>query len=136
MRKTGGQIGGTLISICTLMVFMIDTVCYACVFFKLRRAAATAQASTGGSRGSTKYHRSARVMVVFVGAYFIQNWPAMIYYIWAYLQSPPMVLIVVLVIFVNMGGLFNAFAYTFVRKRYQSVAANESIQTVSQAVQS
>ena len=75
---------------------------------------------TAAGGGTSKYHKSANIMIIFVATYFFQNWPAMIYYIWAYFVDPPIALVVLLVVLVNMGGLFNAVAYTLIRRKYQA----------------
>ena len=64
-----------------------------------------------------RYAKTARVMTIFVVAYLAQWWPSILLSVWSYIAPPPIVIMLLIVIFANMGGVFNFLAYTFVRKR-------------------
>ena len=57
-------------------------------------------------------------MMAIVIAYFAQWWPFSIYQAWYIVEQPPIILVQCIVIFCNLGGVFNFFAYTFIRRRY------------------
>ena len=68
------------------------------------------------------------MMMLFVGVYLLQWWPYVVQAIWTIAGVPHLALIIMTVIFANLGGVFNFLAYTFIRKKYSSVgsAGNES----------
>ncbi len=98
--------------------------CYAAVWFTIRRQTKL-QTSAGSeaARKVAKYHRIARIMMIFVVAYVAQWWPLIVSAVWG-LFTGTVAHVVVLwaaVFFCNMGGVFNCVAYTVIRRRYQRV---------------
>ena len=66
-----------------------------------------------------KYTRSARVMLLIVLSYLLQWWPLVVLAVWIYLGGSPIPRIMILVVlFCNLGGVFNGFAYTLMRRNY------------------
>ena len=65
-----------------------------------------------------QYFRSGQIMMVLVLAFMVQWWSWVVHAIWAYFSTPQIWLIFVVVLFCNIGGLLNAFAYTIIRRNY------------------
>ena len=59
-------------------------------------------------------------------AYFGQYWASMIYAAWSLFGQPHIAVIMLVVVFHNMGGVFNFLAYTFIRRRYQAGRGNDT----------
>ena len=57
----------------------------------------------------------AKLFCLLVAASLCQWWPSIIYGIWMFFGDPPNVIILLTVIFVNSGGIFNGIAYTVMR---------------------
>ncbi len=99
--------------------------CYAAVWFTIRRQTKL-QTSAGSeaARKVSKYHRIARIMMIFVVAYVAQYWPFIVSAVWSLFTGTvaPVLVYWAVVFFCNMGGVFNCVAYTLVRRRrYQRV---------------
>ncbi len=94
------------------------TVCvnsYTAVWFKVRKVSKSAGSWTTRQK---KCVQKARVMAVFVVAYFAQWLPGFIVNIWALFARLHVSIGLITVIFVNIGGFFNFVAYTVIRKKY------------------
>src|SRR6218665_515255 len=59
-------------------------------------------------------------MLVFVGVFILQWWSFTLYNIWALVTTPPAPVLVIAVIFINLGGIYNAIAYTIIRRKLQN----------------
>ena len=59
-------------------------------------------------------------MLVFVGVFILQWWSFTLYNIWALVTTPPAPVLVLAVIIINLGGIYNAIAYTIIRRKLQS----------------
>ncbi len=115
MRTSAGPILTNIQGVVVLLFFLAIMLCYAMVWFKL--SAVSKASSSGMTR--TKYHGTARVMMLFVAAFLFQYWPMMLYGAWALFAMPHVSIVILLVLFVNMGGFFNFLAYTVIRRKYQ-----------------
>ena len=78
-----------------------------------------------------------KTMTLFVFSYMVQWSPYMTYTVWSYFSLPPPELLIITVIILNMGGVYNSFAYTIMRKLYDSKDKRErqhEVKTVSTTV--
>ena len=114
MRKSSGPTLTTVLSGALIFTFLANLVCYLLVWGKIQQVARNT-AALGQSNQQTRYHGTARVLMLFVAAYMIQWWAYVTYSIWSLFANPHIVMFVLTVIFTNMGGVFNFVAYTFVR---------------------
>ena len=80
----------------------------------MRRRAAELAAFDSGDR---RRRNAARLMFIFVVIYVLQWWSPVVYDVWAMVAEPPDQFLVVCVFFVNLGGVYNCFAYTLIRRR-------------------
>ena len=112
---------GQIFSISMVAGCLINLTCYTLVWLRIRQSPFGSQASRGRDSVPHKTRRSARVMLIFVLAYFAQNWSVVIYYTWGFFGYPPLALVYLVVTFVNMGGVFNMFAYTVLRRWYNII---------------
>ena len=100
----------------------LDLVMYAEVWYKIKttqkRLKNSSTTQGGGGKDQGRYDKTAKILTLFVASYVVQWWPFMVYAIWAYVALPPMIMYFLTVLFCNMGGVCNFFAYTFVRRSY------------------
>lgn len=114
-------------SMSLILGFMVMLACYTAAWFHIRQAGkktalamkntAFAAAKGPAAGASNKYDNSSRVMMVFVGAYISQWWPAVICCGWKLSEQPPTLVYGAVVFFCNMGGVINFFAYTLIRRK-------------------
>ena len=113
MRRPAGPVLLNVSSYTIILTFTFNLLCYGAVWIKLRQVSHQVAGS--------KYHRTARIMLVFVAVYMAQWWAYVVYSIWELIGVPHVVIRVCSVSFSNIGGLFNFVAYTLVRRRYAHV---------------
>ncbi len=128
MTKDGAIIVFNIYSGAMFATAFLDVFFYMCVWLKIQstsKALSSATGSTtfrsqGGKMVSASdqkaYNKTANILTLFVLAYFAQWWPFMLYGVWSYFGPPPVMIVQLIVIFCTMGGVFNFFAYTFVRR--------------------
>ena len=105
------------IAILQLSLFFGVTLSYGAIWLKIKRTIHLI-----GSN-STRYHNSAKLMMIFVVVFLFQWWPVTVFYIWSFIDAPPAELTVVSGFITNMGGVYNCIAYTVIRRRLQRQAA-------------
>ena len=72
--------------------------------------------------------KSVRIMMVFILVFLLQWWPWSTQAIWSRFTQPPNWLMVCVVLFCNLGGVLNAFAYTFLRRKHLLIVDNRIVQ--------
>ena len=103
-----------------ITVSIICAVLYTGVWVQISRVNKLLKASRG--QDDPKRHvsgrlRTAKILVCFVVAYFAQWWALVLYGIWSFIKPPPPeATLLLVVLFSNLGGVFNFFAYTFIRR--------------------
>ena len=102
-----------------LSTFIFCSVVYIVVGIKLRMHASNLSANN--PQNIQKYNRTAKVMMMYMLAYFAQYAFAIVFNIWSLFAMPPIAMVILIVVFSNMGGFFNFVAYTWARKRYLNV---------------
>ena len=65
-----------------------------------------------------RLNRTAKIMSIFVGMFALQWIWYLIYCIWEMVSTPHISIIFLTVIFTNLGGIFNYYAYTYLRGKY------------------
>ena len=123
MRTNIGPITGNVFSICVVFTFMTCIVCYTLVWLKVRRVST---AAGSWDTQQKKFSNMARVMTLFVLAYIGQWWPYVLQAAWGLFATPPMATIVLSVLIINLGGVYNCLAYTVIRYMYSSSSAKIS----------
>ncbi len=129
-RESIGPILNNILSIIMNVCLMLNVVCYVLIWIKLHQVAVQTNMAASTTR-QQKYHHTARVMMLFIAAYFCQYFWFSIYALWTISYDPPVAILCLAVLFCNLGGLFNLIAYTLVRRRYQQVQAVVSIDITS-----
>ena len=73
-----------------------------------------------------------QVLLLYVLVYLVQWFPSIIF-AWMYGLGlrPPYTLTFAVVIFINMGGLMNCIAYTFIRKKMLQVSSDRTTHEMS-----
>ena len=109
-----------------LAVFIIISVSYGLVLYKIKKITSLLQTymkESGGSGGNgrpgsaqSSTIRSARTMCIFIAAYIFQWFGYTTYSLWSLASPPPVALLAITVLVTNMGGVFNCIAYTVVRR--------------------
>ncbi|ELT88208.1 hypothetical protein CAPTEDRAFT_186432 [Capitella teleta] len=120
MRKSYGPIVNSVYGCAIVGVFLVNAVCYGAIYIKITQAA-----SKTSSSGDNKYHKAAKLMLLFVGVYLWQWWTFVVQALWSFAEDPAVEFYILSVLIINLGGVYNAIAYTIIRKRYASVGANE-----------
>ena len=59
-------------------------------------------------------------MMIFVAVFILQWWCFVVYTVWNMVSIPPPTIFVIAVIFINLGGIYNAIAYTIIRQKLQN----------------
>ena len=114
MRRATGPILTTILSCVLIGTFFANVVCYLLVWGKIQQVSRNTSAF-GQSSQQASYHGTARILMLFVAAYIAQWWPYVTYSVWALFGNPPFLILYLVVLLCNMGGVFNFVAYTFVR---------------------
>ena len=121
MREPAGPILNNVVAGVMILTFSFNLVCYGAVYLKIRQVAKKMAGS--GGKGAGKYHKTAKVMMLFVAVYIGQWWAYIMFSVANLINDPPHVAIMWgSVFFSNLGGMFNFIAFTFVRKKQQSVS--------------
>ena len=122
MRRRFGKLLNNLVATIMIMTFVFNVACYLGIWIKIRQVMQT-------QKKSNKYGRTAKVMMLFVAAYICQWWAFVVHSCWEFFGQPHVSVFWAAVFFSNMGGVFNFFAYSFIRKKYQKVSDERSIGT-------
>ena len=107
-----GRIINNIYTVTKLMCIAVNIICYGLVWGRIKQ-------NNSQSKDSNKYQRSAKIMMLFVTAYIIQVLPLVIFFIWNMFSTPNVYFAVVVMIFYNMGGIFNFLVYILICKKYQ-----------------
>ena len=126
MRQRIGPIMNNVYACCQITIVLVNFTCYILVWGKLRKVPVIAGLSGNAKIKRNKYQRTWKVMMLFVIAYFGQFWPFILYAGWSMFGTPSPVVVIFVVIFCNMGGVFNFLSYTLIRKRCQNVDNHET----------
>ena len=129
VRRPHGYLMTQIFCGVVLIFFFVVAVMYSIISLKLvlttkNRPPASHQGAsyTDTHAGNRKYHKSARVMLIFVIAFLLQIWPIGLYGIVIFFGTPPLYSIFLVVVSINLSGVFDCVAYTIIRKHYQTVA--------------
>lgn len=120
IRKPAGKALNTFYILAMVTVFVINSICYIVVFCKIRHVEKMMSSFRSTETSSLeKYHRSkksAQNMALLVLAFLFQWSLYVAYTLWSFFGSPSNALLVADVVICNLGGVFNAIAYTLMRK--------------------
>lgn len=121
-----------------LLVSMVILISYGMIGVYMKRSAKQS------GNAHNKYLRSTKVMLIFVLVFIFQWWPLAVFAIWAIFAVPHLAILIICVTVINLGGVYNAIAYVFLRthmvqavqssvgaKRGQSHSYKSAIQQVS-----
>jgi hypothetical protein len=101
-----------------VVVFVVNAVCYGAIYYRIRKAAMSQVGASGNAQ--PKYHKTAKLMLLFVAVYLFQWWAFVAQAIWSFAGSPADAMYIVTVFFVNLGGVYNALVCTIIRRKYSS----------------
>ena len=122
MRKPLGTILTNILGGTFLVVFLANMASYLLVWWKISQVnKAVVSGGETQSNKRKKYQRLAKVMMLFVAVFIGQWWAYVAMALWGIFGEPHVALVTCVVIFSNLGGVFNFIAYTLVRKKYQTV---------------
>ncbi|ELU01214.1 hypothetical protein CAPTEDRAFT_205792 [Capitella teleta] len=122
MRPWYGPIVNTVYGMTMVLVFAVNAVCYGAIYLRIRRAAMKTAASS--SNQGNKYHKAAKLMMLFVAVYLFQWWTYVAQALWSFAGPPAVELYILSVFLINLGGVYNALVYTIIRKKYSGAAAD------------
>ena len=122
MRNKVAPIINILFSVLMVIVFVVSIISYAAIWIKVKQTYNLLKKATKDSmpeRHDKRGQTTAKTMTLFVFAFLVQWAPWLFYSIWSFRVLPPIWLLVWVVISFNLGGMYNALAYTIMRKVYQ-----------------
>ena len=102
-----------------LVVFVGVLISYGGIWFKIKSTTQLMNADT------KRYQNSARLMMIFVVVFIFQWWPNTLLFLWGFVSTPPPQINMLSGFIINMGGVCNCIAYTFIRRSLQKEAATE-----------
>ena len=118
-----------------IATFGVCTFCYGGVLWKIRKTSqmigkmSETDATGGQSRKQKKNNKAAQTMCFFVLAYLLQWVLYITYTFYQFLTPPPNAYLMIVVLFCNMGGVFNFFAYSFSRRQNTAKNRNSTIRS-------
>ena len=116
-----GSIVYTVSAAMILIVFAVNSVCYASVAITLKRSHDRVAAFQSRQRAQMKrLLATCRSLILIVAAYISQWWSFVVLTVWSYIADPHIVLLILVVTFCNAGGVFNSIAYTLMKRRGSS----------------
>ena len=113
---------GIIYGLTMVAVFVTNALCYGAIYLKIRQV--VQKNTLKDSRGEDKYHKTARMMMLFVLVYLWQWWAFVVQALWGLVETPHIIIYILGVFIINLGGVYNALAYTFIRKKYSRVGAD------------
>ena len=125
MRKPYGTLVTNMYGLTMATVFCVNVLCYGAVWLKIRRVAMTSpqaapsrdnQGAVVAASNTQRYLKTAKMMMVFVGAYLLQWSSYVVQAVWSMVGVPRIWLFILTVIMINLGGVYNALAYTIIRR--------------------
>jgi hypothetical protein len=122
MRRRLGELLNNLVASIMIIAFVFNVGCYLGIWIRIRQV-------MQGQKTGHKYGRTAKVMMLFVAAYIGQWWAMITFITWKIFSEPHISIAWAAVFFSNMGGVFNFFAYSFIKKKYQKVSDEQKSET-------
>ena len=116
MRTSSGVVLSNILSMAMLVTVLASVVCYVLVGLKIRKVASQT-ARMLQNNNMRKCYRTGSIMMLFIAAY-ISQWTAyVVRSVWLFFGEPQDWVVISAVFMCNMGGVFNAIAYTILRRR-------------------
>ena len=112
-----GRIVSRLNGYTLMIVFFVCAVNYVIISVKVTLSSRGLACNSDSGRRKQRI-KSARIVSVFILVFLLQWWPWATQALWTQTNTSPFWLMVCIGLFLNLGGVFNAFAYTFLRKVY------------------
>ncbi|ELT98197.1 hypothetical protein CAPTEDRAFT_212404 [Capitella teleta] len=122
LRQPYARIVDIVYGITMVIVFAVNAICYGAIYVKMQQTAR--QASSDNQ--NDKYHKAAKLMLLFVAVYLLQWWPYTTQALWSLVTPIPFGMVIIVVVVCNLGGLYNAIVYTIIRRRYTKVSGVEN----------
>ena len=125
-----GSIGSLcVITVPLLVIFVLNTGLYTFTWTKIRREATRLGENLGQYSNRRKASvRAARNMSLFVLTFFIQWCAAALYSAWGLFGDVPVVILHMVTIFPNIGGILNLMVYVIVhRKDFGELKGQETL---------
>ena len=91
-------------------VFLTNSICYTAVWIKIHKTSFQGDVNEQTKR----YQKTARMMMLFVVCYLVQYSTYIIQAFWTFAEVPAVAIYIVAVCLINLGGVYNAFAYTII----------------------
>ena len=106
----------TVVTGLLFVTFFFITFFYIALLAKMRSVEQKVKKGNDSS-GSTKYHSTVRIMMLFVAVFVLQWWASLAFSVWNIFSQPSVVIYWGAIFFSNLGGLFNGMAYTLLRRK-------------------
>ena len=139
MRQSYGLLVHNFYGMSMVVVLLANIVCYGAVLCKIQSVKRTNQGVKSTNQNS-KYHKTVVMMVAFVAAYLFQWCPVAVNSIWNLVGTAHVAIYIIQVVTVNLGGVYNAVAYTVIRRVVirpkRRLSAHSGTSGISQAMYS
>ena len=133
LRKPNGKYVFDFCGALLCLMTALDAIFYLAIWWEIKGTSSLIKKSSSSAQfqgrqsvcnnDQSKYANTAKMLILFVVAYFAQWWPLVLLSAWSYVAPPPVAITILVVIFVNAGGVYNCLAYTVIRRRLQVVSA-------------
>lgn len=121
MGSSSGRMYAQVVSLIQISSFGLIGVAYGAIWMKIQR---TTSLMTDRTSTEQRYQSSARVMLIFVAVFILQWWSLTLFNVWVLVATPPSAVLVLSVLLINFGGVYNCIAYTVIRRRLQRQKVN------------
>ncbi|XP_021358181.1 uncharacterized protein LOC110453526 isoform X1 [Mizuhopecten yessoensis] len=113
-----GTTSNSVVAIPIIVILITNTILYGLTWHRIRSETRDIEVSLGPRvEATSRSHRAARNMLLFLVVYFIQWWPASVLSILVLFPNPPSILTYLVATFSNIGGILNGVVYFFIRRR-------------------
>lgn len=114
LRRPYTKVLQACVAVFFVFVLLTISLLYGISWIKIKKISENLNKTITSSQ--EKYHKAAKVMLFFVVSYISQWWSYVIYAAYGMYGTQPFLIVLVSVIFTNLGGLFNFITNVFVKK--------------------
>ncbi|XP_048735729.1 uncharacterized protein LOC125651190 [Ostrea edulis] len=118
------------------VILVINVVLYILTWWKIYTESKQIKTMLGSEAQTLRAsHSAAKLMSLFVTAFFIQWWALGIISVWQNFAVVPQEFFTVVVMFTNLGGVLNGAVYIIIKKRRNRNYSNKTLKSSSQTSQ-
>ncbi|CAD5124066.1 DgyrCDS12370 [Dimorphilus gyrociliatus] len=123
-RRPYSKILQTVIAVFFVLIFVLISILYSLSWIKIKKISRNLNKILTSSQ--EKYHKTAKIMMLFVISFIAQWWSFMIYAAYGMYRTQPFLIVLLSVIFSNLGGIFNFITNAFVKRNNVKISSSVS----------